>query len=1056
MKHDANSAILPRFLNVQTLKLALLAGLICFLAVAAIEITRGGGRIAAVWPVNAVLLCAVLTHRHRRNWKFILLAGAAGLFTANLIAGAPPGRALYFTLANAAEVLLIASIVTFRRKARLISTRGISIFFVAVILGCIASSGLAALFLTLSGSPLAWSDLLLLYAANVLGMLLFAPVIWSLLNRSRKFQFVAIDTRMVLSFALVVAVTLAIFLQSEFPLLFLVPAALVAMAFVTGIKGAAIGLLAVAAISFPLTYAGLGPTALMETGLTSREIVLQAFLAANSIMALAAGAAVSDRRRLLQRLNRSQTRLRNNMDHMRELLGQARLAETMSGVGHWALTPATNAVFWSPEVYAIHGVDPSEFDPGYDDAIAFYVAEDRDRVRELVASGIASGQSWDFEATIERRSDGALRRVQSFGECVCGPDGTVEKVIGVFRDITDQTKLMKDLAEREYQYRMLAEFSTDIVVQFGLDGKIIYASPSCSILGVTQEQAIGKSTVDFVVADDREYAAEVTQDLFLGDDPDRSVRREYRVRTVDGDLVWLEGNPTLIRDEAGEPSYVVSTFRNVTDRRAREEALALARVEAESATKAKADFLSSMSHEIRTPLNGILGFTQLLSRTDLNPDQENYLNRVTQAGQMLRHIVDDVLDYSKIEAGQMLLAPSRFELNDVIRDVCELAKVARPKPGVVLNVELETADTLSVNCDETRLRQILINLIGNGLKFTERGHVTIRATRDGDDISITVSDTGPGISADKQDMIFDKFQQADTTIARKYGGTGLGLAISRSLAELMGGQLDLESEAGVGTQVTLYLPEAVSTGQAGASLLQQPAAAPACEARLMVVDDVELNLDLIKLGLEAFGHTVTTFSSAPEAIENLAAGGAYDLVLMDIQMPDMDGLTALRKIRATMPERNELPVYALTAQALPAQIREIRRAGFDAYVSKPVDIEELHELICKQMSPASSADMVSPPPADTRLHTEFQRYKQSMRDEFAAFLHLSSSADCAEAMGKLAMAMAAAADALGLTEETSEARAFAEAIEASASQPEHEQLQDLINAYYASGSRLMS
>lgn len=1004
----------------QVAKLFALASICFALAIAAIQLTRGDGRIAAVWPVNAVLLVILLKHNNR-EWASLLLSFSGGLICANLSAGDSLPRAFWFTTANIAEILTIALIVTHRRRARMISTRGISLFVAATIVGCVISTGLAVLALAQSGSAPGLQDAVLWYSADFLGMVLFAPVAWSLLDKSRKFRADGIDRLTILSFILLCSVSLAVFMQSDYPLLFLVPPALVAMAFTSGIKGAAVGLLIVAGFAFPLTLAGQGPTSLMNTDMKSKELVLQAFLATNSIMALGVGAAVSDRRRLVAKLARSQGRLRIRMREMKEALGKAHLAEKMSGVGHWTLDPETSRVFWSPEVYAIHGVEPGEFDPSYSDAIDFYAEHDKTMVDGLVAEGIAHGKSWEFEATIIRQSDGEKRRVQSFGECIMHPNGKVDRICGVFRDITEETRLISELADREHQYRMLAEFSTDIVVQFGFDGKITYVSPSCRILGVTQQDAIGMSTLDFVVEEDKEFATVITSDLFSEDDPDRTVRREFRVRTVNGDIIWLEGNPTLIRDEDGKPLYAVSTFRDVTDRRAREEALALARVEAEVATKAKADFLSNMSHEIRTPLNGILGFTQLMTKTELGEEQSYYLERVTQAGHMLRHIVDDILDFSKIEAGQMILAPSRIFFNEVVVDCAELVRASRQNTAVSLEIDLATDSNLLIVCDETRLRQILVNLIGNALKFTKAGRVSVTAQLNGQDILIAVEDTGPGIPADKQELVFEGFQQADSTVSRKFGGTGLGLSISRSLAELMGGELTLRSIEGEGTTVTLVLPGiAAGLGHEGEG---QMSLAPDynATASVMVVDDVELNLELLEIGLSEYGHHVTGFSSASDALDDLASGARYDLVLMDIQMPGMDGLTAIRRIRASFPEIRDTPIFALTAQALPEQVKEIQKAGFDDHVAKPVDIESLHKLICSTVGGGDGAPAIPVSDQDA-VRTEYAAYLQSMRVEFDQLLALPQAEEAASAVSKLAGTMANAADALGLNMIASQAR----------------------------------
>ncbi|MGB3626431.1 MAG: PAS domain S-box protein, partial [Henriciella sp.] len=508
-------------------------------------------------------------------------------------------------------------------------------------------------------------------------------------------------------------------------------------------------LLATTAISLPFALGDEGPTSLMQAGMETKMLVLQVFLVVNSVLTLAVAGAVTERRRLLSHFQRSQSRLKGKTRELNEMLGKARLAEVMSHVGHWTLAPGTGAVFWSPEVYVIHGVDPDEFDPNYGDAIQFFAEADRDRVAGIVEQAIASGQGWEFEATLIRQSDGEHRHVHSMGECLKNAEGSIDVFFGVFRDVTEEKRIQRELSEREAQFRMLAEHSTDIVLHFDLDGTvkfvspscrvlgirpedaigqpaqnfvfpedreiasdairdlmtnddplrtirsehrapsaggghlwlesnptlirdedgaphsvvssyrdvterklmeqklqeserqyrvlaehstdivlkttisgvITYASPSCTKLGVTPEEAVGMRTIDFVFPEDRALAIKLSRMKFAGIDPGPDVRREYRVRGKNDKVIWLEGNPNIIRNEDGKPVSVINTLRDVTDRREREDMLAAAREEAEAATRAKAEFLSNMSHEIRTPLNGVLGFTQLIARTELDTDQ---------------------------------------------------------------------------------------------------------------------------------------------------------------------------------------------------------------------------------------------------------------------------------------------------------------------------------------------------------------------------------------------------------------------------------------------------
>ena len=993
---------------------ATLAALTWLIAALSIEYTRGTERIAAVWPVNAVLVVTLLRHA-RQTWPALLGAMGAGMFCANLAAGDPVLRAAWLLLANLVEVLSVCLLFTFRRRRNLLTTTGLLAFAGAAVAGCFLSVSLALLGLSVTGYRPDFHDAATWFSADLLGLILFAPVLWSLAARSRMYMTGQFNLRTVFDMLVVAAVTFYVFAQTSYPFLFLIPPVLVMLAFSSGVKGAAIGQLIVAFISIPLTLADSGPPSLMDADMTGKVLTLQIFLATNSILALAVGAAASDKNRIMQQLVRSEQRLRSRTAKQNEMLAKAQLAERMAGVGHWSLDPATQRIEWSPEVYAIHGVTPEEFNPMYDDAISFYIEEDRDMVNEHVNTGIGKGEGWEFKATLVRRSDGAHRQVQSIGDCLKDDEGNVTRVFGVFRDITEEQAMFERLAENERQYRILAEHSTDIVVQFGLDGVITYASPSCRVLGVTPEQAIGMSTVEFAIPEDRQFATNITRQLFTGAEPDRSVRREFRVRRTDGTLMWLEGNPTLVRGDDGKALFVVSNFRNVTDRREREDALAAARREAESAAKAKAEFMSNMSHEIRTPLNGILGFKQLLAQTELDDEQMGYVERMAVAGRMLRDVVDDILDFSKIEAGRMEIAAAPMRLSDTVDEVIGLVDAGRTNKNVSLSF---TAEPIGICADETRLRQILTNVLGNAAKFTQSGRIELRAFRQGEQVCIEVEDTGPGIPAGQLDKVFEGFRQADSGITRKFGGTGLGLAISRSLARLMGGDLTLESTEGVGTTARLTFPYVAAT-LPDAPKQYFGKASGGGNLRIMAVDDVEMNLDFLRAGLGRAGYEVHTFTSATAAIEALKAGEQPDLILMDIQMPEVDGLRATRMIRDMKGPVSKLPIIALTANVLPEHVRACLDAGMNAHSPKPVELPKLIAQIKTTAGVVARTGNAAPAPdADPfeGLRDQYRSYLRGMSQEFAGILATSTRETVLEKVRALAHSIAGTSGSFGFTD----------------------------------------
>ncbi|MBU1288226.1 MAG: PAS domain S-box protein [Alphaproteobacteria bacterium] len=986
-------------------------------AAASILLTRGSGDVSAVWPVNAIMLVVVLMWQKSR-WPSIFGCIILGYMAANVYVGDPLLRGVFLTVANSLEILIVALMLHEIPRDHLARPAGIMKLILASAIACAVSTTIAVLGFALTGAPLLMLDAALWFFADFLGLILIAPLVWAL-TRKGEGEGAPVKVISALEFLLVIAVTVGVFVQSTYPLLFFVPAVLVPITLRHGVRGAAIALAGVMIISVIFTLFGRGPTALTQGDVVVHMLILQTFLAANSFMALTLGATVSERRRLTQSLQTSERRMAKRAANEKMLLAKAEMAEQISQVGHWTLETATGAVYWSPEVYRIHGVTPDTFNPALGDAIEFFADGDRERVSAIVENHMANGKDWSFEATLVRRSDGVRRRVMSIAKCHVDEDGTVVRLFGVFKDITTEHELYAKLARQEEQYRLLAEYSTDIVLKFGLDGVINYASPSAAII-MDPEKSIGMRTVDFVIPEDRDYATALTRALFTGEEPDRSQPREYRVRLADGSITWLEGSPQIIRDKSGKPVEVVSTFRDVSERHEREKALAEARLEAEASTQARTDFLSNMSHEIRTPLNGVLGFTDILKTTALTDKQLTYVQRISSAGRTLLEIVNDILDFSKIDAGRLDVEKRPFDLRSVIDDVVTLIGAARPNPAVRLSYEIAPDIADAVVGDETRVRQILTNIVGNAAKFTDAGHVRLDARVRHGKLCIIVADTGPGIPADKLQHVFTGFSQADTSITRRFGGSGLGLSISRSLANLMEGELSLVSEEGEGTNAILTLPYIPDrrTGRTDAPDIKADRRAPV-GVRIMVVDDVEMNRALLEIGLSQTGHQVTTFASAPDAILALLEGRVFDLILMDVQMPEMDGLAATRRIRQLPGAVSRTPIVALTANALASQAEECRAAGMDAHFPKPVDMVRLNGLIDRLLRRQASEAAGQAADAEAKIAALKELCRKDISElpgKLGALLKITATGERAKAIAALAHSVAGTSGSLGFVE----------------------------------------
>ena len=394
----------------------------------------------------------------------------------------------------------------------------------------------------------------------------------------------------------------------------------------------------------------------------------------------------------------------------------------------------------------------------------------------------------------------------------------------------------------------------------------------------------------------------------------------------------------------------VCVYHDIT---AAERDLSLAKVAAEAANQAKSRFLATMSHEMRTPLNGVLGMIGLLLASPLNPTQRHQAGLIRSSGQTLLTVLNDILDLSKIEAGRMDLEILPFALADTLQDVVSLLAVRAEARGLVLTLQLPDDLPAALRGDASRLRQVLFNLVGNALKFTEAGGVRVvvshRLQDDGRiGLTIAVQDTGIGIPAEALPRLFTRFSQADSSTARRYGGTGLGLAITREIVELMGGRISVQSEPGVGSCFSVDLPLALSelparTGGAG-DPAPQPSPADAQPLRILVAEDNAVNQLLIKALLDHVGHYCDVVGNGLEALHQVQANH-YDLVLMDIQMPEMDGVAATLEIRALAGPAARIPILAMTANVMSEQIRHYRSAGMDGVIAKPIHLAELSAAI---------------------------------------------------------------------------------------------------------------
>jgi len=426
-----------------------------------------------------------------------------------------------------------------------------------------------------------------------------------------------------------------------------------------------------------------------------------------------------------------------------------------------------------------------------------------------------------------------------------------------------------------------------------------------------------------------------------------------RVLQQNGPHVWVQCASEAIRDDSGEVIRVVNVMRNVDQAKRAELNLQRARDAAEAANRAKSEFLANMSHEIRTPLNGVMGVASALSRTELSGQQQEMVGLITSSAETLESLLSDVLDLARIESGRLELKAEDFDLAQSARDVAALFTASARAKGLDLIVETSPAAEGFFVGDAARIRQVLSNLVSNAVKFTAKGSVAIRLAQrpraDGAALSLSVSDTGIGFDAEVAERLFERFEQADGSITRRYGGTGLGLAISRSLAEAMGGQLDAVSSPGRGSTFTFEL----TLPRSNALRTERVAAADGearhtdlSRLRVLLAEDHPTNRRVVELILGAAEVNLMCVENGAEAVEAWASEG-FDLILMDTQMPVMDGLAATQAVRKQERLRGlpRTPIYSLTANAMPEHVRASKAAGADGHLTKPISAEALMQVV---------------------------------------------------------------------------------------------------------------
>ncbi|HEX4130564.1 MAG TPA: ATP-binding protein [Pirellulales bacterium] len=656
--------------------------------------------------------------------------------------------------------------------------------------------------------------------------------------------------------------------------------------------------------------------------------------------------------------------------------------------------------------------------------------------------------------------------------------------VGAIDDVDASTlDQIQRLRQTEARYRALVEQIPAITFMANLaEGgeNEIYVSPHIeTMLGFTQKQWLDDPFLWHrqLHPDDRQrWGDEFALTCASG----VQFRSEYRFISRDGRVVWVHGEARVVRDESGRPLFLQGIAFDITDtklaeqslRRSAEEleskvrertaALQEATLRAELANRSRAAFLANMSHEIRTPLNAIIGFADLLRRgADSTPEErQEWLDIIFGGGKHLLALLDDILDLSKVDAGKLALEWIACSPVNLVNEICSILRSKAEEKGLSLAAVFDGPMPRSIHTDPTRLRQVLMNIAGNAIKFTASGSVTITVKADTDAqqprLIFAVTDTGIGIPADKLDSIFEAFTQADSSVTRQFGGTGLGLTISRRLVELLGGSLSLQSEVGRGTTFTFDVAtgplDGVAWLQVGdgnvkdAPPPEQAREAPILSHRVLVVDDSDTNRKLVGLMLRRAGATVEQAEDGRQAVERGLAE-PFDVILMDMQMPVMDGYTAARELRD---HGCTAPIIALTANAMKGDDVKCREAGCTGYLAKPIDQDLLLKTVASLGTGAHAAAATTPantsatklfsaepsakparlksrlPTADPEFRAIVEQFVVKLHEQLAAMQTVLAAGDMLR-LAQLAHWLAGTGGSAGFTEFGAPARRLEEA-----------------------------
>lgn len=937
--------------------------LTALLTIPSLLLARYHPAIAPLWLANAVTAAMLLRFGTMPD-RAVLPGVGLGFVVAYLVCDYPFVRTLGLTASNLVEI--IAAVFLMRRfggrDAPVYSPRYIGLF---LLLAGVVATVIGALFGATIVTPGAGYGLNLVhwFAADALGMLVLGPMILvafnpdsrAILREGRLPEALAIG-------ALIALVTVLVFDQTRYPALFVILPALTLAAFRLRFVGATLAIPIVAAIASFQTLVGRGPIAGLIEQPGERILFLQAFLAVTVMSTLPIAAALVERRRLDERLRESERGYRLLARHSNDMIVRIGL----DGIRRYV----------SPASQTILGYSPEELVG--DAPIAAIHAEDRARV-ERVCRSLLEGVESPSCTYRQRRRDGSYAWLEATYRLVRDGDGAPIEFVASVRDIGQRHAAEVEAAraaaqiEESHRLLMLAErmagighWRFDVV-----DRSLFWSSEVFRIHGLDPGSPPPIETgLDFYHPDDQPMVRQLL---------DRAMERgeawTFRARLIraDGEQRQVESFGQAERAPDGRVLGIVGVFRDVTEQAEIEGALITARDQAQALADARSAFVATVSHEIRTPMTGVLGMIELLRSNPDGATRQRYLDSLEQSASLLMAVLDDVLDFSKIESGALSLEAIDFDLAELARSTLDLFGHAASHKGLTLSLSMPVGRDLMVRGDPVRLRQIIANLISNAVKFTPAGGIelgiALSAEGSGRLLRGRVRDTGIGIAPEAMERLFEPFIQADLSTTRRFGGTGLGLAITRRLVEAMGGRIGVDSVPGKGTCFTFDIRLAAPSGKAVAKL--RPAPPAGVPLSLLLAEDNGINRMLVEALVRRDGHAIVSVENGHLAVE-AAAERRFDAILMDMQMPVLDGLSATRAIREGGGPNAATPIIALTADAAIERRRLYDDAGLTDLLTKPIDSGALIDRL-RRIGVRRPADTPQAPPLlDTAKLTELE------------------------------------------------------------------------------------